>query len=149
MKLQPHPVRGIGSILVAQFRSLIVALLVAAAIIAFAFGEEVEGYAVVVVIVLNAAIGFFSELRAVRSMEALFAIGTVTTRVRRDGQTVQVPARDLVPGDVVLVDEGDVVTADLRIVESSKLQADESTLTRRESSNRETRGTGGRRCAPC
>ncbi len=128
-EIAPHPVRGVASILIAQFRSLIVALLVAAAIIAFAFGEEVEGYAVVVVIVLNAAIGFFSELRAVRSMEALFEIGTVTTRVRREGKAAKVPARELVPGDIVLIDEGDVVTADLRLVASSKLQADESTLT--------------------
>jgi len=128
-RLRAHPRRSLWRILFDQGKSLIVGLLVVAAAVAFLFGEVLEGWAVVVVILLNTAIGFFTEWRAVRSMEALFTLGTVTTRVRRDGQVRKIPAEDLVPGDVVVVEGGDVVTADLRLVESSKLQADESTLT--------------------
>ncbi|HSR53075.1 MAG TPA: cation-transporting P-type ATPase [Acidobacteriota bacterium] len=128
-RLREHAVRSLWSILFAQFKSLIVGLLMAASAVAFIFGETLEGWAVAVVIILNTAIGFFTELRAVRSMEALFALGSVATRVRRDGHVLEISAQELVPGDVVLVEGGDVVTADLRLLEASKLQADESALT--------------------
>ena len=128
-RLRQQPRRSIVSILVAQLRSLIIALLVTAAVVAFAFGDSLEGWAVVLVIVLNTVIGFFSELGAVRSMEALFALGSVTTRVVRDAEVRMIPAVELVPGDLVSIEAGDVVTADLRLVEASKLQADESALT--------------------
>jgi P-type Ca2+ transporter type 2C len=106
-----------------------VLLLVAAAAVSFAFGEWVEGIAIVVVVIINAAIGFFTELRAVRSMEALKKMGRVSTKIRRRGQVREVGAEELVPGDIVLIDGGDIITADLRLVEASKLQANESALT--------------------
>ncbi len=112
-----------------QFVSPVVWLLAAAAFVAFAFGEWKEGTAVFVVLVINGCIGFFTELRAVRSMEALRAIGNLTTRVRRNGISVLLPAEQLVPGDIVLLEGGDIVTADLRLLEASNLEADESTLT--------------------
>ncbi len=116
-------------LLAGQFASWIVALLAVAAVVAFAFGETVEALAIVLVLLLNAAIGFVTELRAVRSMEALRALGTVRTRVRRDGREQEIAATELVPGDVLLVEAGDVVTADARLLQASKLEADESTLT--------------------
>lgn len=116
-------------ILLNQFKSLIVALLLVAAALSFTFGKTVEGFAVAVVIVINAAIGFITELRAVRSMEALKQLSSVEARVRRNGKVGVVPAEKLVPGDIVLMEGGDVVTADLRLIAASKLQADESTLT--------------------
>jgi Ca2+-transporting ATPase len=128
-RLREHVPRSVMSILAAQFRSLIVALLVVAAAIGFSFGETLAGWAVVVVIVLNTAIGFFTELRAVRSMEALYALSNVTTRIRRNSAVSEIPAEQLVPGDLVVFEGGDIVTADLRIVEASRLQANESTLT--------------------
>jgi Ca2+-transporting ATPase len=121
--------RSAWLILADQFKSLIVMLLVAAAALSFAFGEWVDGIAIVVVITINAAIGFFTELRAVRSMEALRQMGSVNAKVRRDGQVQEVPAEELVPGDIVVVEGGDVVTADIRLVEASKLEANESALT--------------------
>jgi len=105
------------------------ALLAVAAALSFAFGQSMEGYAVIVVILLTVAIGFFTEIKAVRSMEALRKLSRVQTNVRRNGQVVQIAATKLVPGDMVLLDGGDIVTADLRVVEANKLQADESTLT--------------------
>ena len=117
------------AILAEQFRSLLVALLAVAAVLSIAFGEWVEGVAILAVIVINAAIGFVTELRAVRSMEALQRLGSVDAKVRRKGQVQSIPAEKIVPGDIVVVEGGDVVTADLRLIEASKLQADESALT--------------------
>ncbi len=127
--LRRHEERSLLSILWDQFKSIIIALLVAAALFAFWLGEIIDGSAIVVVILLNTLIGFVTELRAVRSMEALFKLGEVKTRVLRGGNVQEIDAQKLVPGDIVLVEGGDIITADMRIVDSSKLQADESALT--------------------
>ncbi|KEO50760.1 cation-translocating P-type ATPase [Thioclava pacifica] len=116
-------------ILLHQFQGVIVALLVLATVFSLVIGDVVEALAILVVLLLNGAIGFFTELRAARSMEALFSIAEVRTRVRRDGMLIEVDARDLVPGDLVVLEAGDVVTADLRLVEASGLYCDESVLT--------------------
>ncbi|MFO7769146.1 MAG: cation-transporting P-type ATPase [bacterium] len=128
-ELRRHETRSALSILIAQFKSLIIGLLAAASAVAFAYGETLEGWAILAVILINSAIGFFTELRAVRSMEALYELGRVSARVRREGRVEEVDAEDLVPGDVVLLEGGDVMVADLRIRESNELQADESALT--------------------
>ncbi len=116
-------------LLVNQFKSLVIILLGLASIAAFMFGEWLEGFAVAIALVLNAAIGFFTELKATRSMEALHRLERVTARVHREGQNSEIPAADLVPGDLVLVDAGDLVPADLRLIEANRLRADESALT--------------------
>jgi Ca2+-transporting ATPase len=121
--------RGWFSILAAQFRDVVVALLCVAAVVSFAFGHVAEGVAIVVVLLLNAAIGFVTELRSARSVESLRTLGQLTATVRRDGGPHRVPAEDLVVGDVALLEGGDVVTADLRLLEASRLEADESALT--------------------
>lgn len=121
--------RSAWDILIEQFKSLVVLLLVAAAGVSFAFGEWIDGIAIFVVVIINAAIGFVTELRAVRSMEALQEMGSVEAEVLREGKEHTVPAEELVPGDVVVLREGDVVTADLRLTDASKLQANESALT--------------------
>jgi Ca2+-transporting ATPase len=112
-----------------QFASLIVALLVAASAVAFAFGEVVEGVAIAAVIFLNAGIGFVTERRAVRSMEALRELGHTTATVRRDGSVLTLSASAIVPGDIVVLEAGDILTADVRLLSASRLQADESPLT--------------------
>jgi len=127
--LREKKVRSAWNVLAAQFKSLIVGLLAIAGGAALAFGEIVEGLAIGAVIIINTAIGFFTEMRAVRSMEALRRMGTVRTRVRRGGVIQEVEAESLVPGDIVILEGGDVITADLRILRASKLQADESALT--------------------
>lgn len=112
-----------------QFRSLIIGILAAAAAASFAFGHFVEGLAIAAAIVINTLIGFVTELRGIRSMESLRRLGRVTAKVRRQGEIAEIEADGLVPGDIVLLEGGDIVTADLRLIESSRLQADESTLT--------------------
>ncbi|NBB72405.1 MAG: HAD-IC family P-type ATPase, partial [Bacteroidetes bacterium] len=127
--LRETETRSIGAILVDQVKSLVVLLLFAAAAVSLFFGDIPEAVAIGVVLVLNSAIGFFMEWRAVRSMEALRELADVPAVVRRDGVIQRISAEKLVPGDIVLLEEGDIVTADLRLLDTSKLQADESALT--------------------
>jgi len=112
-----------------QFKNLIVLFLLAAAVLSFIFGDAVEGLAILAVILINAIIGFITELKGARSIEALRKLGTVNSRVRRVGIIKEIPAKDLVPGDIVILEGGDIITADLRVITASKLQADESVLT--------------------
>ena len=128
-RLRRQKPRSAMVILLHQFRSVIVWLLAAAAVISLIIGDIAEGGAIIFVLLLNGAIGFVTELRAARSMEALFRIAEVRARVRRDGRVQMIDARDVVPGDIVVLEGGDVVTADLRLSEASSLQADESILT--------------------
>ena len=122
---------GVGNLvlILRQFKSPVVFLLVGAAVLAGYFGELEEALAIAVVLAINTFIGFYTELRAARSIEALRALETRTARVRREGRDRLIPAVDLVPGDIVLLDAGDAVPADLRLVECANLQVDESTLT--------------------
>jgi Ca2+-transporting ATPase len=128
-QLQAYRPRPVLRILASQFKGVVVALLAVAALLAFVFDDIPEGIAIVLVLLINAFIGFLIEWRAVRSMEALRQLGHVHTLVRRAGKVRQVPAEALVPGDIVLLDAGDAVTADLRLLESAKLAVDESALT--------------------
>lgn len=128
-RLRRQKPRSAMAMLFYQFRSVIVWLLAAAAVISLIMDDIAEGGAIIIVLLLNGTIGFVTELRAARSMEALFRIAEVRTRVRRDGRVQMIDARDVVPGDVVVLEGGDVVTADLRLSEASSLQADESILT--------------------
>jgi len=116
-------------IFVDQFKSLIFAILFGAAALSFVFGETVQALAILVAILINAGVGFFTELRATRSMEALREMERMTARVRRDGDVDETDAAGLVPGDIVLVEAGEVVPADLRLVEASNLRLNESALT--------------------
>jgi len=116
-------------VLLRQFRSLIVILLAVAAGVSFIFGDWLEGAAIGLVIVFNAVIGLITELRAVRSMEALQRLSRVKTKVRRAGQLAEIPAEGVVPGDIVILEAGDLIAADLRLLTASKLQTDESALT--------------------
>ncbi|WP_082988206.1 cation-translocating P-type ATPase [Bordetella bronchialis] len=116
-------------LLLHQFKSAVVYLLAGAAALALYFGEMEEGAAIVAVLAVNALIGFVTELKAARSIEALRALGGHGARVRRAGRVRLVPAEELVPGDIVVFDAGDAVSADVRLTEASRLAADESTLT--------------------
>jgi Ca2+-transporting ATPase len=128
-RLREAEKKSIAKILLDQVKSLIVILLAVAAILSFAFQEWMDGIAIAGVIGINTAIGFFMELKAVRSMEALHRMERVTAKVRRSGRIEQVQARELVPGDIVLIEGGDIVSVDMRVLVAAKLEADESVLT--------------------
>ncbi|MFP4473943.1 MAG: cation-translocating P-type ATPase [Desulfatibacillaceae bacterium] len=117
-------------ILVDQFKNFIVFLLAVAAALSFAFAQWLEGVSIVVVIVLNTLIGFVTELKAVRSLEAVERMGQrMRVKVLRDGEVKQVGSERIVPGDVVFFEAGDVLPADCRLAEASRLHLDESPLT--------------------
>jgi Ca2+-transporting ATPase len=117
------------SILLAQFKSIVVILLLVAGSLAFLFSDFAEGLAIFAVILINAMIGFVTEWRAIRSMEALRQYVRVDCILLRNGKAAKVAASELVPGDIVLLEAGDLVPADMRLFAAAKLTADESTLT--------------------
>ncbi len=117
------------TILIAQFQSLLVGLLVVAGIAAWLLGDWLDGVAIFAIVLLNAAIGFFQEYRAGRAIEALREMAAPHAKVRRGGKVLEIAARDVVPGDVVELAAGDLVPADLRLLESSSLRCAEAALT--------------------
>ena len=128
-RLETTKKRNVLSILKDQFTGIVTLLLVAAGGLSLAMSNYAEAIAIVAVLVINAVIGFLTEWRATRSMEALRGFVRVSTVVLRDGTVRRVDAESLVPGDIVLLEAGDMVPADLRLIEATKFEADESTLT--------------------
>ncbi|HEU0246752.1 MAG TPA: cation-transporting P-type ATPase [Gaiellaceae bacterium] len=112
-----------------QLADPLVALLVVAAAVSLAIGEQLEAAAIAAIVVLNAVLGFFQEAGAERAVLALRSGTRRTAAVIRDGQEHDVPAEELVPGDVIVLREGDRVAADARLVVGEGLELDESALT--------------------
>lgn len=112
-----------------QFRSTLILVLVGAAVLAGIVGDLKDTIVITVVLVINATIGYLQERRAERSLEALRSMLVPNARVRRDGRPEVVPAADLVPGDIVLLEAGDRVPADGRLLVAESLEVDESTFT--------------------
>ncbi len=128
-KLKETKSRSKIKIFIEQFQNIIILLLAVAAGLAFIFGNTVDGIAIIIVILINSLIGFYMEIRALQSLESLKEFTKVEAMVRREGKEQKVFATELVPGDIVLVNEGDLVTADIRLIEANKVSADESALT--------------------
>jgi Ca2+-transporting ATPase len=112
-----------------QFQSPLVAILVVAALLAVALGHLGDAAVILVVVVVNAVIGLVQEGRAERSMAALRRLAALQVRVRRDGRDQLLPARELVPGDLLLLAAGDEVAADARLLEAVQLHVAEAALT--------------------
>ncbi|MEX2177239.1 MAG: HAD-IC family P-type ATPase [Gemmatimonadaceae bacterium] len=117
------------AILAAQFRSVVVLLLVVATAVAWAIGDALEAAAVAAVLVINAAIGFVTELRARRAMEALRRLEVPHATVIRGGRRLEISAMELVPGDVIVVESGESVPADARLISAVDLRVTEAPLT--------------------
>ncbi|WP_342088132.1 cation-translocating P-type ATPase [Dyadobacter sp. OTU695] len=128
-ELNQEKPEGLWSILLRQVNSLIVWILAAAAIVSFWLGDTVEGFAVLAVIVINAATGFILEYNARESMEALRKLDTTPARVLRDGQIDEIPSELVTEGDILVLEAGDLIPADANIVQTNQLEVDESTLT--------------------
>jgi len=116
-------------VLADQFASTVILVLLAAAVLALLARKWTESIAIFAVLVVNASIGFASEWRARRSMQALRALARQSARVRRGGAERTIPADDLVPGDILLFEAGDVVAADARLVSGEGIRVDEAALT--------------------
>jgi P-type Ca2+ transporter type 2C len=117
------------AVLISQLRSVIVLLLAAAAAVALLTGDVIDAAAIGAVLILNVAIGFLTELRAHRAMEALLTLEVTRAHVVRRGQTLAIDARDLVPGDVVELEAGQTVPADARLLDALELRTIEASLT--------------------
>ena len=116
-------------LIVGQFKDLMVIILVIAAGISFFLGEVEDVIVIMIIVILNAALGVYQEFRAEQALAALSALQVPQVRVRRKSEIRQVSAEELVPGDVVLLEEGDRIPADGRLIESVNMQVEEAALT--------------------
>ncbi len=112
-----------------QFSDFMILVLIAAAVVSGIIGEPSDTIAIIIILLLNAVLGFTQEYRAEKAMAALKKMAAAHATVLRDGQHVVIPSAGLVPGDVVLLEAGNVVPADLRVIEAVRLKADEAALT--------------------
>ncbi|MDP1803073.1 MAG: cation-translocating P-type ATPase [Bacteroidota bacterium] len=112
-----------------QFKSPIVYLLLLAAAVTLSFQHYIESVSIIVVILINALIGFVMELQARNSMKALKEMDVILSKVVRDEKVQEIPSEKIVPGDIILLEAGDIIPADARLIESNELQCDESSLT--------------------
>ncbi|MDD2955622.1 MAG: HAD-IC family P-type ATPase [Oscillospiraceae bacterium] len=119
-----HPLK----ILANQFRDFMILILLAATVVSVFMGETLEALTIVVIVLVNGLLGFFQEYHTERTLEALKELAAPGARVLRDGVPAEIPAAQVVPGGVLLLEAGDRVAADARVLEESLLQADESML---------------------
>lgn len=128
-KLQEGKRKGVLQVFAEQFADLLVIILIIAAIISALTGG-VEGTIVILaVLILNAILGTVQHFKAQKSLDSLKAMAAPNARVIRDGQKMEVPAAELVPGDILLLEAGDVTAADGRVLQNFSLQVSESALT--------------------
>ncbi|MCK9373688.1 MAG: cation-transporting P-type ATPase [Sulfuricurvum sp.] len=121
--------RSLFAIFIDQFKSPIVAILVAAALLSFGMGQMNDSLIIAGILVVNGLLGFFQEYRAETSIRALKKLTETHTRVLRMGLEASIASDEIVVGDIVLLAEGDLIPADIRLIESHGLQADEAILT--------------------
>ena len=128
-ELTEKPRPGFLSLLWDQFNNYLVIILIIAAILAAVLGEYVDSVAIMCIVVLNAVIGVIQESKAEQALAALKKMAAPNAQVIRDGFQVTVPSRELVPGDIVLLEAGNYVPADLRLVSTANLKVEEASLT--------------------
>ena len=128
-ELAEHPRPGFWQLLLDQFKNFVVIILLVSAVISFLLGDVIEASAIMAIVILNAVLGVIQESKAEEALAALKKMAAPEAHVLRDGHRVTVPARELVPGDVVFLEAGNYVPADLRLIESVNLKIDEASLT--------------------
>lgn len=115
--------------LLRQFKSLFVYILILAAVISYLIGHILDVYVIGVVLFINASIGFFQDYKAEKAVSALKKMVVTFTKVYRNGELQQINSKEIVVGDVILLEEGDKIPADARIIDSKNLKTNESSLT--------------------
>lgn len=117
------------SIFFKQFTDTMVIVLLFATVISGIIGAMADAVTIMAIVILNAILGFIQEYRAERSLEEIQKLAAPYARVLRDGKKINIPAQELLPGDIVFIEAGDRVPADLRLLESNSLEIDEASLT--------------------
>ncbi|MDD5606389.1 MAG: HAD-IC family P-type ATPase [Candidatus Pacebacteria bacterium] len=112
-----------------QFKSILILILFIAAFIAFIFNKHIDTYVILAVIFLNALMGFLQESKAEKAIQALKKMMVPLARVQRNGELIEIKAKELVPGDIIFLQEGDKVPADARIIELKDFRTEEAVLT--------------------
>ncbi|MEC4684181.1 MAG: cation-translocating P-type ATPase [Nitrospirota bacterium] len=112
-----------------QFKDFMILVLIGAAVISGIVGEVTDTLVIILIVVINAVIGFVQEYRAEKAMAALKKMAALAATVVRDGQPVDIPASELVPGDIVILEAGKIVPADMRLMEVAQLKVEEAALT--------------------
>ncbi|MCW5847469.1 MAG: cation-translocating P-type ATPase [Anaerolineae bacterium] len=128
-ELQEKPGRSRLEIIWEQFANILTVLLILAAVVSMVLGDWIEAVAILVIVILNGVLGYTQEYRAEQSMAALKKMSVPIVRVRRDGRLAEISARELVPGDVVVLETGNILPADGRVIQSVNLRVEEAALT--------------------
>jgi Ca2+-transporting ATPase len=121
--------RSPWKILLTQLSSVMIIILIAAAVITAFIGEVRDTIVILAIVALNTILGFSQEYRAEKAMAALKKLSVPKVKVRREGKTVEISAVEVVPGDIVILEAGNIVPADMRLIETSNLKIQESALT--------------------
>ncbi len=128
-ELEERGGRSKWRILLAQLTGILTLILIAAAVLSIVLGDWIDAVVILAIVVLNAALGYSQEYRAEKSMAALKRLAVPNVRVRRDSRVQEISARDLVPGDIVMVEAGNILAADGRVLQSISLRVQEAALT--------------------
>src|SRR5262245_43423101 len=128
-RLQSRPVHDRLSLLVAQFKSPITLILIAAALLSFALASRSDAAIILLIVVVSALLGFWQEHKAADSLRKLLATVTTSVKARRDGHEIDVPLEGIVPGDIVEVSAGSAIPGDCLLLEAKDLFVNEAALT--------------------
>jgi len=115
--------------LLAQCKNVLIMILLVAIGLSLVLGHAAEAVAIAVIALFSVVLGFIQERRAERALEALRRMSAPHATAMRDGEADEVPSRDLVPGDIIVLEAGDIVPADARLLEAINLRIDEAALT--------------------
>ncbi len=127
--IQTKEKKSLLMMFIEQFKDFMVIILIIASIISGFLGEISDTIIIILVVLLNAFLGVFQENKAEKSLEALKSLSSPTAKVMRDGKVIEVKSKDVVPGDILIIEAGDFVSADGVIIESASLMIEESSLT--------------------
>lgn len=116
-------------ILLSQFKSFLIVILIAASIVSFALGETLDAALILAIVILNGVVGFIQEYRVEKTIQQLKKLVTVNATVIRDGTLQQIPGSKLVPGDLIVLEEGQKIPADIRLTQIYNLETNEASLT--------------------